>query len=102
MTVDTGEGARTAAVLGSHKGVLLRNHGLLTVGDQVGAAARWRLRMELACRIQLAVRAAGKPVPTDQESAVATRSRPGGDIAAWHNYQPLYTRITPDECGLLS
>ncbi|MBO8202480.1 class II aldolase/adducin family protein [Streptomyces smyrnaeus] len=102
VAMDPEDGARTAAALGPHKAVILRNHGLLTVGDSVDAAAWWFLQMERACEIQLAAKAAGKPVPIDHRSAVATREQLGSDLAAWHNYQPLYTRITRDEPDLLS
>ncbi|MDJ1135965.1 class II aldolase/adducin family protein [Streptomyces iconiensis] len=102
VTVDEEEGGRIAAALGSHKGVILRNHGLLTVGDSVDAAAWWFLQMERACEIQLSAKAAGKPVPIDHRSAVATREQLGSDLVAWINYQPLYTSITRDEPDLLS
>lgn len=102
MTVDEEEGTRIASALGPHKGVILRNHGLLTVGDSVDSAAWWFLQMEKACEIQLAAKAAGKPVLIDHKSAVATREQLGSDLVAWINYQPLYTSITRDEPGLLT
>ncbi|WP_326688489.1 MULTISPECIES: class II aldolase/adducin family protein [unclassified Streptomyces] len=102
VTVDEEEGTRIASALGPHKGVILRNHGLLTVGDSVDSAAWWFLQMEKACEIQLAAKAAGKPVLIDHKSAVATREQLGSDLVAWINYQPLYTSITRDEPGLLT
>ncbi|WP_344527990.1 class II aldolase/adducin family protein [Streptomyces albiaxialis] len=102
VTVNEDEGRRIAAALGPHKAVVLRNHGLLTVGDSVDAAAWWFLQMERSCEIQLTARAAGKPVLIDHASAVSTREQLGADLVAWINYQPLYTTVTRDEPDLLS
>ncbi len=41
VVLDTAEGARIATALGSNKLAILRNHGLLTVGTTVDAAAWW-------------------------------------------------------------
>ncbi|MGG8406988.1 class II aldolase/adducin family protein [Streptomyces sp. 12297] len=93
VAVDAAEGRLIAAALGPYKGLILRNHGLLTVGDSVDAAAWWFLSMERACGIQLAAKAAGKPVLIDHRSAVATRQQLGSDLVAWISYQPLWQRI---------
>ncbi|MFC9174765.1 MULTISPECIES: class II aldolase/adducin family protein [Streptomyces] len=94
VVVDEAEGRRIAEVLGERKAVILRNHGLLTVGDSVDAAAWWFLTMERACRVQLLARAAGKPVLIDHRDAVTTREQLGSDLVAWINYQPLWQRIS--------
>ncbi|MFH8678245.1 class II aldolase/adducin family protein [Streptomyces lydicus] len=99
VAVDEEEGRRIAAALGPHKAVILRNHGLLTVGDSVDAAAWWFLAMERACQVQLTAKAAGKPVLIDHADAVHTREQLGTDLVAWINYQPLYqqtVRSAPD------
>ncbi len=101
VVVDEEEGRRIAAALGSHKAVILRNHGLLTVGDSVDAAAWWFITMERSCQVQLAAKAAGKPVPISYENAVRTREQLGNDLVAWINYQPLYHQITRSEPDLL-
>jgi ribulose-5-phosphate 4-epimerase/fuculose-1-phosphate aldolase len=75
--------------LGGHKAVILRNHGLLTVGDSVDAAAWWFITMERSCQVQLMAKAAGKPVRVDHDSAVVTRDQLGNVLVAWINYQPL-------------
>ncbi|MEU3501216.1 class II aldolase/adducin family protein [Streptomyces hundungensis] len=102
VIVDAEEGRRIAAALGSYKAVVLRNHGLLTVGDSVDAAAWWFLSMERCAEVQLAARSAGKPVLIDRRDAVATRDQLGSDLVAWINYQPLWRRISRAEPELLS
>lgn len=93
VVVDEDEGRRIAAALGTRKAIILRNHGLLTVGDSVDAAAWWFLTMERSCQVQLTARAAGKPVLIEHRDAVATREQLGSDLVAWINYQPLWKRI---------
>ncbi|MEW2488587.1 class II aldolase/adducin family protein [Streptomyces sp. NPDC048411] len=93
VVVDEDEGHRIAAALGTRKAIILRNHGLLTVGDSVDAAAWWFLTMERSCQVQLTARAAGKPVLIEHRDAVATREQLGSDLVAWINYQPLWKRI---------
>ncbi|GAA3481222.1 class II aldolase/adducin family protein [Streptomyces yanii] len=93
VVVDEDEGRRVAAALGARKAIILRNHGLLTVGDSVDAAAWWFLTMERSCQVQLTARAAGKPVLIEHRDAVATREQLGSDLVAWINYQPLWKRI---------
>lgn len=102
VAVDPAEGRRIATALGPYKGIVLRNHGLLTVGDSVDAAAWWFIAMERCAQVQLAARAAGKPVPIEHREAVATREQLGTDLAAWINYQPLWRRISRAEPELLS
>ncbi len=94
------EGRRIAAALGTHKAVILRNHGLLTVGDSVDAAAWWFITMERSCQVQLAALAAGTPVPVTHEDAVLTHQQLGGDLVGWINYQPMYQQIARDQPGL--
>lgn len=58
------------------------------------AAAWWFVTMERSCQVQLAARAAGKPVLIEHREAVATREQLGSDLVAWINYQPLWKRIS--------
>ncbi|MFI2351369.1 class II aldolase/adducin family protein [Streptomyces sp. NPDC019443] len=101
VVVDEGEGRRIAGALGAYKAVVLRNHGLLTVGDSVDAAAWWFISMERCAQVQLAARAAGKPVLIEHRDAVATREQLGSDLVAWINYQPLWRQISQAEPELL-
>ena len=53
---------RIAASLADHEVLILRNHGLITVGKTAGEAFMWMYRAERACRMQLAVQQAGAPL----------------------------------------
>ncbi|MEU6000886.1 class II aldolase/adducin family protein [Streptomyces sp. NPDC047197] len=102
VVVDADEGRRIAFALGDHKAVILRNHGLLTVGDSVDAAAWWFLTMERSCQVQLSARAAGRPILIGHKQAVATREQLGSDLVAWINYQSLWQDISRSEPDLLA
>ncbi len=92
VVVDTEEGGRIAGALGPRKAVVLRNHGLLTVGDSVDAAAWWFICLERACQVQLTAKAAGEPVRISHDEALLTREQLGSDLVGWINYQPMYQR----------
>ncbi|MEV5830425.1 MULTISPECIES: class II aldolase/adducin family protein [Actinomadura] len=100
VVTDLEEGKRIAAALGGHKAVILRNHGLLTVGDTVDAAAWWFITMERSCQVQLLAQAAGPVVPIEHDNAVLTHEQIGNDLVGWINYQPLYDQITREQPDL--
>ena len=54
------ERERLVASLGPHKAMILRNHGLLTVGRTVPEAFLRLYRLERACQVQLDAAAAGR------------------------------------------
>ncbi|MET9291180.1 class II aldolase/adducin family protein [Streptomyces sp. NPDC003077] len=100
VVVGDEEGRRVAAALGPRKAVILRNHGLLTVGSTVDAAAWWFITMERSCQVQLLAKAAGTPVRIGHQDATDTHDRLGSDLVAWINYQPLYEQIARAEPDL--
>ncbi|XVQ84368.1 class II aldolase/adducin family protein [Microbispora siamensis] len=101
VVVETEEGRRIAQALGSHKAVILRNHGLLTVGDSVEAAAWWFITMERSCQAQLVAKAAGPTVPISHENAKLTHGQIGNDFVGWVNFQPLLDQILASDPDLL-
>ncbi|WUI04123.1 class II aldolase/adducin family protein [Spirillospora sp. NBC_00431] len=93
------QGRRLASALDKNKALLLRNHGLITVGGSVDAAAWWFISFEESSRSQLLARAAGEPIEIDHENALRARSEIGKDFSGWLNFQPYYqmiTRLQPD------
>jgi ribulose-5-phosphate 4-epimerase/fuculose-1-phosphate aldolase len=100
VVTDLEEGKRIATTLGSGKAVILRNHGLLTVGDTVDAAAWWFITMERSCQVQLLAKAAGQVVPISHENAKLTHDQIGNDLVGWINYQPLHDQIVREQPDL--
>lgn len=101
VVLDTSEGDRIASTLGARKAVILRNHGLLTVGSSVDAAVFWFISMDRCCYSELLARAAGTPVSIEAEHARKTRSQVGSEAAGWLGFQPLYQRIVREEPDVL-
>jgi ribulose-5-phosphate 4-epimerase/fuculose-1-phosphate aldolase len=102
VVVDVEEGKRIAHALAGHKAAILRNHGMLTVGHTVDEAAWWFITLERSCEVELKARAAGTPVPIDDEMARHTRDQVGSTYAGWFNAQPLFDWILQAEPDLLS
>ena len=100
VVLDVEEGKRIGAALGEHKAVILRNHGLLTVGHSVEEAAWWFITMERTCQAQLLAEAAGTPVLIDADSAAATARQVGSHGAGWFSFQPLWDVVTAEQPDL--
>ncbi len=60
VVLDSKEEESLLRDLGDGEALILRNHGLLTVGKTVGEAFNWMHRLELSCRSQLAAMATGE------------------------------------------
>jgi len=100
VVLDLAEGKRIAHALGEHKAVILRNHGLLTVGQSVDSAVWWFMTMDRSCQAQLLACAAGTPVHIDAENARLTHSQIGADFAGWFQFQLLFDRIVREQPDL--
>jgi ribulose-5-phosphate 4-epimerase/fuculose-1-phosphate aldolase len=101
VVFDPQEGDRIAATLGKKKAIILRNHGLLTVGQTIDEAAWWFIAMERCCQSQLMAEAAGKPIILDAEIARFTYGQVGSHIIGWFSFQSLYDMIVRKEPDLL-
>lgn len=101
IVVESEEGKRLAHALGDNKAVILRNHGLLTVGQSVDSAVFWFITLERSCQVQLAAKAAGPVVPIEPGQAAKTYEQVGKEYVGWLSFQPLYAKIVRDEPDLL-
>lgn len=102
VVVELDEGTRIAKALGDKKAAILQNHGLLTVGATVDAAAWWFITLERSCQAELLARAAGEPKLIRKESAEQAALLTGNPIAGWFQFQPLYARIVKEQPDLLA
>ena len=101
VVLEPEEGKRLVAALGTHSALILQNHGLLTVGETIEAAA-WRfIAMDNAAHTQLLAEAAGKPLPIAPDVAHQTAERVGTDKGGLLSFQPLYDWIVAAEPDLL-
>ena len=101
VVLDLEEGKRIAHALGDNKAVILRNHGLLTVGHSVDEAVWWFITMERSCQAQLLAEAAGTPVLIDDDMAAPhARRRSARTCRGCASFQPLYQKITREQPDL--
>ncbi|MBW4489799.1 MAG: class II aldolase/adducin family protein [Trichocoleus desertorum ATA4-8-CV12] len=101
VVLDPVEGRRIAQALGEKKALILRNHGLLTVGHTVDEAAWWFITMDRSCQVQLMAEAAGKPIAIDSENAAIAQRQVGSHNIGWFSFQPLYDKIVRQQPDLL-
>jgi ribulose-5-phosphate 4-epimerase/fuculose-1-phosphate aldolase len=101
VVVDPEEGKRIAHALEERKAVILRNHGLLTVGHSVDEAVWWFVTMERSCQAQLLAEAAGTPVLIEPEAARLTRTQVGEPVCGYVSFQPLFQKIVREHPDLL-
>jgi len=95
------EQQRFVAALGEHKALVLRNHGLLTVGESVAEAFYLMWRLEKACRSQLAAQATGGELVLPEAqvarktAAIYARSSNMISKFAWEGFVRRLNRLNP-------
>ncbi len=102
VVLDREEGKRIATTLGERKAIILRNHGLLTVGHSIDEAAWWFITMDRSCQAQLVAEAVGKPKLIAPEVASLTYSQIGTHYLGWFSFQSLYEKIVSLQPDLLN
>src|SRR5690349_21142103 len=83
VVLDSKEEASLLQDLGSNEALILRNHGLLTVGKTIGEAFNWMHRLELTARSQLAAMATGAKLCSVPKKVL---------VETYLNYQPQTRR----------
>ncbi|HVU05968.1 MAG TPA: class II aldolase/adducin family protein [Polyangiaceae bacterium] len=90
IAVRDDEKPRLVADLGTNRALVLRNHGLLTVGPSIADAFTTMYVLETACQIQVLAQAGGGPLVSVKsavldgvKSSVQTVTRGMGDSLTW-------------------
>lgn len=97
VVLDTSEGERISAALGTKKAAILQNHGLLTVGKTVDEVAWWYITMERTCQAQLLAEAAGEPVKIRADVAELTSKQIGQPQGGYFSFKPLYDVLMAED-----
>lgn len=79
-------GGRIATALGDNRGLILRNHGLLTVGNSVKASVVWFILMERVAEAHLKAR---NPQPISHNSALYAKADLVTDGQVEHAFKNL-------------
>jgi ribulose-5-phosphate 4-epimerase/fuculose-1-phosphate aldolase len=97
---DDREGRAIASALGPrHTALVLRNHGLLTVGTGIEDTAYRFVIMDRSCRVQLLAEAAGTPTRVHHD--IATDLAAEGDDYCRLAFEPLWRLVTATEPDVL-
>ena len=101
LVLNEREGDQIAAVLGDRRAIILRHHGLITVGNSVEEAAWWFITMDRCAQIQMLAEAAGTPrVMPPAEAAIAHRQF-GNPNMARYSFQLLYEALAETDPSFL-
>ena len=102
LAFNLSERDRLFADMGPHKTLILRNHGLLTVGEDCAEAFSLMYSLEMACRVQVDVLAMGRPyiLPTPELAEHTARQfetypDPPSN-REWPGFLRLLDRVAPD------
>ena len=100
VVLDADEQERLVRDLGDNMILVLRNHGLLTCGESIGAAFVWMHRMEAACRYQIDGMAGGAALrypPFDVQEKTIEQGRrilgPKGHARSGMEWSSLMTQL---------
>ncbi|MDJ1137276.1 class II aldolase/adducin family protein [Streptomyces iconiensis] len=109
VALDLDEQRRLVADMGSHPALILRNHGLLTVGSTAAQAFLRMYYLDKACEIQISAQAGGTALVLPDEEVCEHTARQlagesdGGDFQddmgydlAWSAMLRLLDRVAPD------
>jgi ribulose-5-phosphate 4-epimerase/fuculose-1-phosphate aldolase len=107
VALNLAEQKRLVADLGDHPALILRNHGLLTVGESAAQAFLRMYYLEKACEVQVAAQAGGRLVVPSPEVCDYTARQLAGEAEtdfadedaydlAWAALLRLLDRVAPD------
>ncbi len=99
VVTDLSEGDRIGKALGDKKAVILKNHGLLTVGHSIEECIFWFVTMERTCQVQLLADATKhETVKIKHETALSTRNyEVGFPLAGYFSFQPMWQDIVHEQ-----
>ncbi len=97
IVVGPEEASGMAAALGEKKALIHQNHGIITVGDTVEAAAWWFMALERACQVQMIVEATGQLTEVPGEYAQFTFDQSGFQLAGWFQFQPHWQDLIAED-----
>jgi ribulose-5-phosphate 4-epimerase/fuculose-1-phosphate aldolase len=101
IALNLGEGERLKRDIADHVALVLRNHGLLTVGASIPAAFYFTYYLEQSAQVQMDVLATGRPiVPLSEETVAMTMAQytsAFNPAAAGHRQWPALLRLLDSE-----
>jgi ribulose-5-phosphate 4-epimerase/fuculose-1-phosphate aldolase len=94
-----GEGAALAEAAKDNRAVIMKSHGILTVGESIDEAAYLFASLEKVCAEQLRVEGWGPQlVPEEQARIISDRF---SSYSGWLNFQPAFATILHEQPDLV-
>jgi ribulose-5-phosphate 4-epimerase/fuculose-1-phosphate aldolase len=100
-SVSIEQGQDIAEKLGDKRAILLRHHGLITVGGSLDEAVHWFFTYENCAKVQLIASQAGTPIPMTDKQARAARDGFGDPELGRFSFELLWDDITFEQPELL-
>ncbi|KAI0429008.1 class II aldolase/adducin N-terminal [Xylaria sp. FL1042] len=102
--LSTQEGKAIAGVVSENTNVvILKNHGLLSIGTTIDEACYWFCSFDRCCRSQLMIDAAtsarGEPFVIDDDVAKEAADTIGARSRGWFHFQPYYSNMVKQTGG---
>ncbi|MER5641837.1 class II aldolase/adducin family protein [Kitasatospora sp. NPDC002227] len=95
------QGRDIAEKLGDNRAILLRHHGLITVGGSLDEAVHWFFTYDSCAQVQLLAYAAGTPKTFSHEQATAAGEGFGNEQLGWFSFQLLWDEIVAEQPDFL-
>ncbi|KAI8618476.1 class II aldolase/adducin N-terminal [Chytriomyces sp. MP71] len=98
IPADTVIGHRIAETLGPlANGVIMQNHGLLTVGETLQESIFWFVSMDRCCHSQMLSMSTGlKPIAIAHDAASSARDLVGNPTMGWFSAQPMFEKAAEE------
>jgi len=93
ISLDLDERERLFASLGDKSAMILRNHGLLTLGRTIGEAFMTMHYLERACRVQVAVLSTGREISLPPPEVREKAARQYEDFSPGKHEWPALVRL---------
>ncbi|GIH72488.1 class II aldolase/adducin family protein [Sphaerimonospora thailandensis] len=100
-SISIAQGRDIAEKLAEKRALLLRYHGLITVGGSIEEAAHWFFTYDTCAQVQLLAAAAGTLQPMSEEQALAARDGFGDAQLGRFSFQLLWDEIVREQPDLL-
>lgn len=101
LAMDLDEGQRMAAALGNHRAVVMKHHGVITVGATVDEAAYWFLSFDRCAQIQANIEAVGPAEPMPHDEAVIAHQQFGKSSMAFAGFQVYWDSLASEKDDFL-
>lgn len=100
-SVSIAQGQEIAEQLGDRRAILLRHHGLITVGGTIEEAVHRFFTFDGCARVQLLAAASGTMGVLSHQQALAAKDGFGDSQLAWFSFQLLWDEITFEQPDFL-